>query len=91
MTEAPRIAIIGGGLAGLAAAAALASLGFTAEVFEEVQSLSEVGAGVNISQRGIPVLRAMGSLSEQRCKSLPPASICSTNSCAEKKLLAFCR
>jgi salicylate hydroxylase len=56
MTEAPRIAIIGGGLAGLAAAAALARLGFTAEVFEEAQSLGEVGAGVNISQRAIRVL-----------------------------------
>jgi phytoene dehydrogenase-like protein len=42
MTEAPRIAIVGSGLAGLAAAAALAKLGFAAGVFEAAPSLGEV-------------------------------------------------
>jgi salicylate hydroxylase len=60
MTEAPRIAIVGGGLAGLAAAAALAKFGFAAELFEAAPSLGEIGAGVNVSPQAIRALRAMG-------------------------------
>ena len=60
MPEAPHIAIVGAGLAGLAAAAALAKLGFAAEVFEAAPSLGEVGAGVNVSPQAIHALRAMG-------------------------------
>lgn len=61
MTENPRIAIIGGGLAGLAAAAALAKFGFAAEVFEAAPKLGEIGAGVNVSPQAIRVLRAIGA------------------------------
>ena len=60
MTENPSIAIIGGGLAGLAAAAALAKSGFAAEVFEAAPQLGEIGAGVNVSPQAIRVLRAIG-------------------------------
>lgn len=55
-----RIAIIGGGLAGLATAAALARLGFDAEVFEQSPALGEIGAGVNVSPQAIQALRAIG-------------------------------
>lgn len=60
MTREPRIAIVGGGLAGLAAAAALAKFGFAAEVFEAAARLGEIGAGVNVSPQAIRVLRAIG-------------------------------
>ena len=60
MTEAPSIAIAGGGLAGLATAAALAKFGFAAEVFEAAPSLGEIGAGVNVGPQGIRALRAIG-------------------------------
>ncbi|MEN9708215.1 MAG: hypothetical protein RIQ68_623, partial [Pseudomonadota bacterium] len=42
-----RIAIIGGGLAGLAAANALRTHGIQAEVFEAAAELGEIGASVN--------------------------------------------
>jgi salicylate hydroxylase len=60
VTKLPRIAIAGGGLAGLAAAAALAKFGFAAEVFEAAPQLGEIGAGVNVSPQAIRVLRAIG-------------------------------
>jgi salicylate hydroxylase len=60
VTKAPSIAIVGGGLAGLATAAALAQFGFEAEIFEGAQSLGEIGAGINVSPQAIQVLRAIG-------------------------------
>jgi salicylate hydroxylase len=60
MMDGPRIAILGGGLAGLAAAAALARFGLEAEVFEQTPALSEIGAGVNVSPQAIMALRAIG-------------------------------
>lgn len=55
-----RIAIIGGGLAGLATAAALCRIGTEAEVFEQSPALGEIGAGVNVSPQAINALRAIG-------------------------------
>ncbi|HEX4040819.1 MAG TPA: FAD-dependent monooxygenase [Xanthobacteraceae bacterium] len=55
-----RIAIVGGGLAGLATAAALAHFGIEAEVFEQTPTLGEIGAGVNVSPQAIMALRAIG-------------------------------
>jgi len=60
VSKGPSIAIIGGGLAGLAAAAALAKFGFAAEAFEAAPQLGEIGAGVNVSPQAIRVLRAIG-------------------------------
>ena len=58
--EAVRIAIIGGGLAGLATAAALARFGVGAEVFERAPKLGEIGAGINVSPQAIMALREIG-------------------------------
>lgn len=60
MSKAPRIAIVGGGLAGLATAAALAKFGFAADVFEAASSLGEIGAGINVSPQAVHALRAIG-------------------------------
>lgn len=60
MRKNPSIAIVGGGLAGLAAAAALAKFGFTPEVFEAAAHLGEIGAGINVSPQAVRVLRAIG-------------------------------
>jgi len=60
VNRVPSIAIVGGGLAGLAAAAALGQFGFAAEVFEAAPQLGEIGAGVNVSPQAVRVLRAVG-------------------------------
>lgn len=54
------IAIIGGGLAGLATAAALARFGIEADVYEQASELGEIGAGINVSPQAIRALRAIG-------------------------------
>jgi salicylate hydroxylase len=54
------IAIIGGGLAGLGAAHALAAFGIKAEVFEAAPQLGEIGAAVNTSPQANKALIAIG-------------------------------
>ena len=60
MTQPGTISIIGGGLAGLAAANALARFGFQAEVFEQSRALGEIGAGISISSQAVKALRGIG-------------------------------
>src|SRR5580698_1940874 len=60
MSQVRSIAIVGGGLAGLAAAHALARFGFEVQVFERASSLGEIGAGINISPQAVKALRAIG-------------------------------
>jgi salicylate hydroxylase len=60
MTQASKIAIVGGGLAGLAAANALTVFGFEAEVFEQARRLGEIGAGISISSQAVKALQAIG-------------------------------
>jgi salicylate hydroxylase len=60
MRHVRSIAIVGGGLAGLAAANALAAFGFEVQVFERSSTLAEIGAGINISPQAVKALRAIG-------------------------------
>src|SRR5262245_33013225 len=54
------MAIVGGGLAGLAAAHALKTHGMKAEVFETAPALGEIGAAVNVSPQAVKALQAIG-------------------------------
>jgi salicylate hydroxylase len=54
------IAIIGGGIGGLAAARNLLRAGFDVQVYEQVAALREVGAGVQISPNASRVLHGLG-------------------------------
>ncbi len=54
------IAIIGGGLAGLATAHALAAVGLEANIFETAPALGEIGAAVSTSPQANKALQAMG-------------------------------
>jgi salicylate hydroxylase len=62
MTSKPKlsIAILGGGIAGLAAAAFLRDQGFDADVYEQAAALSEVGAGLVIAPNAARLLRRLG-------------------------------
>src|SRR5262249_38191830 len=59
MTKA-NIAIVGGGIGGLAAALALTRRGIDVAVYEQAPELRELGAGVQISANGTRVLHALG-------------------------------
>lgn len=52
--------VVGGGIGGLAAAAALARRGVAVTVLEQADALREVGAGLQVSPNGLAVLRALG-------------------------------
>lgn len=60
MADSLSIAVVGGGLGGLAAAIALQKAGFDVNVFERTARLGEVGAGINISPQATKVLLAIG-------------------------------
>ena len=62
-TEAgPKIAILGGGIGGLAAAAFLRQKGFDSDVYEQTAALAEVGAGLVIAPNAARLLRRLGVL-----------------------------
>jgi salicylate hydroxylase len=60
MQRKPRVIVIGAGIGGIAAAAALRKLGVEVAVYERASDLGEVGAGVQIGPNGVKVLRALG-------------------------------
>ncbi|MEM8576477.1 MAG: FAD-dependent oxidoreductase [Pseudomonadota bacterium] len=55
-----RVAIIGGGIAGVTAATACAQRGARVTVHEKAPALTEVGAGLQVTPNGACVLRALG-------------------------------
>jgi salicylate hydroxylase len=74
----PRIAIVGGGIGGLAAANALIAHGLEADVYDQADSLSEVGAGIQLGPNGVRVLHALGfrdELARFACESADMLSI----------------
>lgn len=66
------ILIAGGGIGGLVAALALLQRGASVRVFEQAESLREIGAGVQISPNGSRILDALGLLDEARAIGVQP-------------------
>ncbi len=60
MLSGRKITVLGGGIAGLAAATALARRGADVCVLEQANAIREVGAGLQISPNGAAVLAALG-------------------------------
>jgi salicylate hydroxylase len=60
MPKNTRVLIAGGGIGGIVAALALLQRGFDVQVYEQAQTLQEIGAGVQISSNGSRVLCALG-------------------------------
>ncbi len=54
------ITVLGGGIAGLAAATALGRRGAVVTVLEQAAELGEVGAGLQVGPNGVAVLKALG-------------------------------
>src|SRR6202166_5171394 len=60
MSSHCRMAIVGGGLAGVATARALQTFGIKVELFETAPALGEIGAAVNVSPQANKALQAIG-------------------------------
>jgi salicylate hydroxylase len=69
-----KVAVIGAGLGGLAAACALRQRGLEVEVYERALELGEVGAGVQIGPNSFKVLRALGLGEAVRANAFEPTS-----------------
>ena len=61
MSSDCKVAVVGGGLAGLTAGLALKSAGIEADLFEAAPELGEVGAAISISPQGVKSLQAVGA------------------------------
>ena len=58
--EVLRVAVVGGGIAGMAAANALVARGIDVTVYEQAPELGEVGAGVLITPQSVRLLHRLG-------------------------------
>lgn len=61
---APRIAIVGGGIGGLATAAFLHRAGLSATVYEQAEELKEVGAGLVVAPNVGRLIRRLGMMDQ---------------------------
>ena len=66
------IIVVGAGIGGLAAALALQRAGQKVTVFEQAETLGEVGAGLSISPNGAPGLKSLGVMDEFRRVTYAP-------------------
>jgi salicylate hydroxylase len=72
--RALRIAVVGAGIGGLTAAAALRQRGFEVSVYERAAKLGEVGAGLQMAPNAVKVIRALG-IEEQFAKVAPQPEV----------------
>ena len=68
----PEIAIVGAGLGGLAAAAALREAGIGVEVFEQASAIAPVGAGIQLTPNACKAIRGLSILDAVRRQSYAP-------------------
>lgn len=59
-TSTPRIAVVGAGLGGAAAAALLQQAGFKVDVYEQSAEFSRLGAGIHIGPNVMKIFRQLG-------------------------------
>ena len=57
-----RVCVVGGGIGGMAAAAALAMRGANVALYEQAPAFGDVGAGLQVSANGQRVLNALGAV-----------------------------
>jgi salicylate hydroxylase len=69
------VTVVGAGVAGLAAARALALRGASVTVLEQADAIREVGAGLQISPNGAAVLRALGLQDQLEAASMRAAAV----------------
>ena len=74
MTANPKIAVLGAGMGGLAAAALLSRAGCEVTVYEQATRFARVGAGIQMSPNALRVLRALDLEAHIRRVAFQPRS-----------------
>jgi 6-hydroxynicotinate 3-monooxygenase len=74
MTNKLNIAVIGAGMGGLAAAAALRKVGHDVTVYEQARQFTRLGAGIQIGCNAMHVLRGLGLEDRLRADTFYPRS-----------------
>jgi salicylate hydroxylase len=67
----PRVAIVGGGIGGMAAAAFLHRAGLRPVIYEQASQLTEVGAGLVLAPNAVRLLRRLGVLDQLLDRAVP--------------------
>ena len=75
MRRARRIAIVGAGLGGLAAAIALRRQGCEVAIYEQAGELAEFGAGINVTPNAVKVFRALELADKLHAVGWEPAGL----------------
>src|SRR3954471_13937106 len=73
-TTALSVAIVGAGMGGLAAAAALRKIGAEVRVYEQASRFARIGAGIQMLPNSMKVLRGLGIEEKLRGFAFPPRS-----------------
>lgn len=71
LVHGPRIAIVGGGIGGLAAGGFLHRAGLAATVYEQAPALAEVGAGLVLAPNAVRLLRQLGVMERFLRRAVP--------------------
>jgi 6-hydroxynicotinate 3-monooxygenase len=68
----PAIAIVGAGIAGLTAAAALRRVGFKVDIYEQATAFARIGAGIQMNPNAMKLLRGFGLEAHIRERGFAP-------------------
>ena len=74
MAAKPKIAIVGAGMGGLAAAATLRQVGIEVTVYEQARQFARIGAGIQMLPNSSRVLRGIGVEDRLRKVAFEPYS-----------------
>jgi salicylate hydroxylase len=66
-----RIAVVGGGIGGLAAAAFLHRAGLSATVYEQAGEIKEIGAGLVVAPNAVRLIRRLGGIEQFQRTAVP--------------------
>jgi salicylate hydroxylase len=75
MKKGISVAIVGGGIGGLAAALSLLRAGIDAHVYEQARTLGEVGAGIQISPNASRILHRLGLADQLALTGVKPVAL----------------
>ncbi len=84
-----QVAVIGGGIGGLATALALAMQGASVCVYEQASAIAEVGAGLQVTPNGARVLNWLGLESTLSVKGLQAEAVVPTDGLSGRAVTRF--